>query len=200
MEIKPHQNLITKQWFVLLTVSFFIALFGLILQLLIPLDPRTTANEVAVILWPIIGGIILVMWAIAAPLVILWVKNLSFFLEEERITIKKGILTKVQQNIPYRAITDFLLNRSLYDRYLNIGTIRIQTAGQSRTPTGFEGQLSGLVDWDNLHQELRVKLKKLHPTAEPITTAENVAPVAGYTKLDEILAELKAIRKILESK
>lgn len=200
MEIKPHQNLITKQWFVLLTVTFFIALFGLILQILIPLDPKVTAGEVASILWPIIVGIILVMWVIAAPLVILWVKNLSYSLEEERITIKKGILTKVQQNIPYRAITDFLLHRSLYDRWLKIGTIRIQTAGQSRTPTGYEGQLSGLVDWDGLHKELRAKIKKLHLVAESTTTADNIPSAAGESKLDAILTELKAIRKVLESK
>ncbi len=200
MEIKPDKNLITKQWFVLLTVSFFSALFGLILQLLIPLDPNVTAGEVAIILWPIIVGVIILMWAIASPLVILWVKNLSYSLEEERITIKKGILTKVQQNIPYRAITDFLLNRSLYDRWLKIGTIRIQTAGQSRTPTGYEGQLSGLVDWDGLHQQLRAKIKKLHLVAESTTTAENISPATGDNKLDAILAELRAIRKELESK
>ncbi|MBN2093271.1 PH domain-containing protein [candidate division KSB1 bacterium] len=200
MEIKPHKNLITKLWFVLLTVTFFIALFGLILQILIPLDPKVTAGEVATILWPIILGIIILMWVIAAPLVILWVKNLSYSLEEERITIKKGILTKVQQNIPYRAITDFLLNRSLYDRWLKIGAIRIQTAGQSRTPTGYEGQLSGLVDWDGLHQQLRAKIKKLHLVAESTTTADNISPATGDNKLDAILIELKAIRKVLESK
>lgn len=200
MEIKPHKKLVTKQWFVLLTISVFIALFGLVLQLLISLEPRVTAGQIASILWPIILGIIILMWMIAVPLVILWVKNLSYFLEEERITIKKGILTKVQQNIPYRAITDFLLHRSLYDRWLKIGAIRIQTAGQSRTPTGYEGQLSGLVDWDDLHQQLRAKIKKLHLVAESTTTTESVIPVTGNKKLDEILAELKAIRQALERK
>jgi uncharacterized membrane protein YdbT with pleckstrin-like domain len=200
MEIRPHKNLVTKLYFVLLTISVVLALLGLILQILIPLDPRVTSGQVASILWPIILGIIILKWAIAVPLIILWVKNLSYFIEEDRISIKKGILTKVQQNVPYRAVTDFLLHRSLYDRYLNIGTIQIQTAGQSRTPTGYEGQLSGLVDWDNLHQQLRAKLKKLHLVAESITTAENIIPVTGDKKLDEILAELKAIRKVLERK
>ena len=116
----------------------------------------------------------------------------------ERITIYKGILTKVQQNIPYRAITDFILHRSLYDRFLNIGSIRIQTAGQSKTVTGYEGQLSGLAQWEDLHQQLRGKIKNLHPFADATAVAEKAAPVSTDNRLGEILEELKAIRKVLE--
>ncbi|MBN2091090.1 PH domain-containing protein, partial [candidate division KSB1 bacterium] len=118
MEIKPHKKLLAKQWLVLLTITFFIALFGIGLQLLIPLGEGVTSSQVAVILWPIIIGVILLMWVIAVPIIILWIKNLTYFIEEDRITVYKGILTKIQQNIPYRAITDFILHRSLYDRFL----------------------------------------------------------------------------------
>ena len=38
-------------------------------------------------------------------------------------------LTKKEQNIPYRSITDFVLKRGPFDRYLGIGTIQVQTAG-----------------------------------------------------------------------
>ena len=140
------------------------------------------------------------MWGISAPIIILWIKNLSYYIEDDRITIYKGILTKQQQNIPYRAITDFILHRSLFDRFLGIGAIRIQTAGQSRTATGYEGQLSGLVEWDDLHQQLRGKLKPLHPIAEATTVAEKTTPISSDEKLQQILEELKAIRKVLENK
>jgi putative membrane protein len=155
MEIKPDKKLITKQWIVLLTVSVSLALSGLVLQLLIPLDEGVTAGEVGKVLWPIVLGIVLLLWAVSVPIIKLWIKNLSYYIEDDRITIYKGILTKQQQNIPYRAITDFILRRSLYDRVLAIGSIRIQTAGQSHTATGYEGQLSGLIDWEDLHQQLR---------------------------------------------
>jgi len=195
MEIKPHKKLLTKQWLVLLTISFFIALFGLALQLLIPLKEGVNSSQVAVILWPITIGIILLMWAISVPIIILWIKNLTYFIEEERITIYKGILTKVQQNNPYRAITDFILHRSLYDRFLRIGAIRIQTAGQSKTVTGYEGQLSGLAWWEDLHQQLRGKIKNLHPIAESTTVAEKAAPLSTNDRLQQILEELKVIRQ-----
>jgi len=198
MEIKPHKKLITKQWLVLLTISVFIVLSGIVLQLLISLSDDVTPDQVAEILWPITVGLILLMWVISAPIIILWIKNLSYSIEDDRVTIHKGILTKVQQNIPYRAITDFILHRSLYDRFLGIGSICIQTAGQTQTATGYEGKMSGLVDFQDLHQQLRDTLKTLHPRAEAVTVAEKAPSLSGEDKLELILEELKAIRKVLE--
>jgi len=200
MEIKPDKKLLTKQWIVLLTISVFLVFIAISLQFLIPLEEGVTSSQVAIILWPITIGIILLLWAISAPIITLWIKNLAYYIEDDRITIFKGILTKQQQNIPYRAITDFILRRSLYDRFLSIGSIRIQTAGQSQTATGYEGLLSGLVQWEDLHQQLRNKLKILHPIAEATAVAESVSVLSSDDKLQQILEELKAIRKVLENK
>lgn len=200
MEIKPDKKLLTKQWLVLLTISVFLVFIAIALQFLIPLEEGETSSQVAIILWPITIGIILLLWAISAPIITLWIKNLAYYIEDDRITIFKGILTKQQQNIPYRAITDFILHRSLYDRFLSIGSIRIQTAGQSRTDAGYEGKLSGLVPWEDLLQQLRSKLKILHPIAEATAVAESVSVLSSDDKLQQILEELKAIRKVLENK
>ena len=197
MEINPHKKLLVKQWYNLLTISLFLAIVGIVLQFLIPLKESVTSSEVSSILWPIMLGVILLMWIISVPIIILWIKNLAYFIEEDRITIHKGILAKVQQNIPYRAITDFMLHRSLYDRFLGIGSIRIQTAGQTQTATGFEGQLAGLIQWGDLLQQLREKVKKLHPIAESTTVAENVTAQLKEDSLKQILEELRSIRKIL---
>ncbi len=199
MEVKPDARLLTKQWFSLLTFSFFVLLLGIVLQLLIPLSPNNAAGEVAVILWPITGGIIFVTWIISVPLVRLWIRNLTYFIEEDRITIHKGIVSKVQQNIPFRAVTDFRLYRSLYDRFLGIGTIQIQTAGQSHSVTGFEGQLSGLIQFDDLLQLLRKKLEALHPVSQGLTVTEPVSAPSDGDTLHLILEELRAIRKALET-
>ncbi len=200
MELKPHKKLVTKQWLTLLTISLVVLLVALILQLLIPLDKNVESREVTIIVWPIAIAAILVMWIIAVPIIILWIKNLSYYVEEDRVTIFKGILTKQQQNIPYRAITDFVLRRSIYDRFFGIGAIRIQTAGQSHNATGYEGQLSGLLNWEDLHQELRKRLKLLNYQADPTTVASGNKPFFAGDKTDLILEELRAIRKALEGK
>lgn len=125
MEVKPDKKLVTKQWLVLTTISISAALLGLILQFLIPLQDDVTSAQTAKVLWPITAAAIFLMWIISVPIVLLWIKNLSFHIEDDRVSIHKGILTKVQQNIPYRSMTDFVLHRSLFDRLLGIGALRI---------------------------------------------------------------------------
>jgi len=198
MEIKPNKKLFTKQLYVLLTISFLVLLVAVILQITIPLNPKVSASRVAAILWPIAFGIIILFWLIAVPIIKLWIKNLSYYIDEDRITIHKGILSKIKQNVPYRAITDFQLHRSLYDRFLGIASIKLQTAGQSPTATGFEAKLSGLIDWDNLLEQLRAKVKRLYPSSVTLETTNSTAN--DNALLEKILEELKGIRNALEKK
>jgi len=198
MEIKPNKKLFTKQLYVLLTISFLVLLVAVILQITIPLNPKVSASDVAAILWPIVFGVIFLLWLISAPIIKLWIKNLSYYIDEDRITIHKGILSKIKQNVPYRAITDFQLHRSLYDRFLGIASIKLQTAGQSPTATGFEAKLSGLIDWDNLLEQLREKVKRLYPSSVTLETTNSIAN--DNALLEKILEELKGIRNTLEKK
>jgi uncharacterized membrane protein YdbT with pleckstrin-like domain len=198
MEIKPNKNLFTKQLYVLLTISFLVLLVAAILQLTMPLNPKVSAGDVAAILWSIVFGVIFLLWLITVPIIKLWIKNLSYFIDEDRITIHKGILSKIKQNVPYRAITDFQLHRSLYDRFLGIASIKLQTAGQSPTATGFEAKLSGLIDWDDLLEQLRAKVKRLYPSSVTLETNESIANDKDL--LGKILEELKGIRNALEKK
>lgn len=191
----PHKKLKTKQILVLSTISLFILLLGLILQITIPLGDRVSGSQVASILWPIIFGVILLFWFITFPLVILWINNLHYFVEEDRIRIHKGILSKIQQNIPYKAVTDFILHRSLYDRLLGLGSIRIQTAGQSATATGYEGNIAGLIEWENIYDELRKILIRKKATMG-ITGVEE--PESEEEILKEILTELREIKEQLK--
>tara|TARA_Y100000780_G_C13326807_1_gene279879 strand:+ start:48 stop:458 length:411 start_codon:yes stop_codon:yes gene_type:complete len=135
------------------------------------------------------------MWIVFLPLIHLWIKNLSYFIRDDRITIQSGILTKKEKNIPYRSITDFVLVRGPFDRILGIGTIKVQTAGQSAE--GYEGNLSGLLDYKPLHADLREKLKFLHPISESATTSEPIKQT-NDSVLIQILEELKEIRKNTE--
>ena len=198
MEIKPNKNLFTKQLYVLLTISFLVLLVAAILQITIPLDPKVSASDVAAILWPIVFGVIFLLWLVAVPIIKLWITNLSYYIDEDRITIHKGILSKIKQNVPYRAITDFQLHRSLYDRFLGIASIKLQTAGQSPTATGFEAKLSGLIDWDDLLEKLRAKVKRLYPSSATLETNESITNDKDL--LEKILEELKGIRNALEKK
>ena len=193
--IKPHKKYWTAQILILATISVITLISAGMLHLIINYsnpDPEST-----LVLWAICCGANLVMWIISYPIIHLWTKNLTYIVRDDRITILSGILTKKEQNIPYRSITDFVLKRGPFDRYLKIGTIQVQTAGQSQTASGYEGCLSGILDYNSVHGNLRDKLKSLHPVSESTTTSEPIN-LSNENVLTQILEELKKIRKNTE--
>jgi uncharacterized membrane protein YdbT with pleckstrin-like domain len=193
--IKPDKKYFTKGIWVLLTITGIIIILAGILTLIFYLTG--TDSEAIPLTWIIATGVILVKWIISLPIIFYWIKNLTYVFYDDRVSIHKGIVTKTVQNIPFRAITDFALVRTLYERILGIGSIKIQTAGKSaQSPSQYEGSLSGLLDYEALHTELRAKIRSLHPVAESVTTSEP-GKVSGDLLLGEILKELKEIRKEL---
>lgn len=198
IQLKPDKKLLVKLFLIVSTISLLVLLLLLIIQTFVPFRFHGGLHPM-IILWLVFGGAIILFWVISTPLIFLWVKNLSYSIEEERITIYKGIITKIQQNIPYRAITDFMLHRSLYDRLLGIGSLRIQTAGQSVTPTGYEANMSGLIDWEKLLGELRARVKKNNESVQQ--SDETPIELINTTQLmREMVIELQNIRKLLEQK
>ena len=194
--IKPDKKYQTAQLLILSVLSSLIIIGAVVLNIIIYLEAGSDSDGIMVI-WLLCLGLISIMWIVSFPLIHLWIKNLSYFIHDDRITIKSGIITKKEQNIPYRSITDFVLARGPFDRILGIGTIKIQTAGQSTSATGYEGSLSGLLDYEPLHADLREKLKYLHPISESITTSESVKQ-SDDSVLVQILEELKEIRRNTE--
>jgi len=194
MEIRPDKKLITKSWLILISLSIVVVLFACLLHIIPALDSDVDFTQFSFYLWRIVFIVILLMWIISAPIMLLWIKNLSYFIEDDKIVIKKGILTKIKQNIPFRMITDFMLERTLYDRWLGIGSIKIQTAGQTQNATGYEGKLSGLINWNELHEKLRSDLTEARSSSKEISQSPEVDKEA----LENILIELKKISNILE--
>ncbi len=191
--LKPDRKYLIKGTWIIVTISALLALLIAIIHLVIYLvDGDMQAAE---ILWIVSLSIILAMWVIAYPILYLWYKNLEYRVYEDRVCIHKGILTKTQQNIPFRAITDFALVRTLYDRFLDIGSIKIQTAGKHISSSSqYEGNLAGLINYEQLHTDLRERVKKLHPVSGSVITRESEKP-ADAELWQEMLKELKEIRK-----
>tara|TARA_B110000014_G_scaffold254259_1_gene234651 strand:- start:690 stop:1265 length:576 start_codon:yes stop_codon:yes gene_type:complete len=136
-----------------------------------------------------------IIWVILCIFILffskLWINNLSYIIKNNNITIYKGIFTKVEQNIPDRKVTDFILHRDLLDRFLGIGSIKVQTAGGSGQ-MGYEGILSGILDYKDAHKNLRDKLVNIQIPNEMVT--KNTSPT-NDSVLNEILSELKDLNK-----
>jgi uncharacterized membrane protein YdbT with pleckstrin-like domain len=196
--VKPDKKYLTKGVWVLLTITGIIVLLAAILHLIFYLTE--TGAEAISITWIVTIGTLVAMWIISYPVVYYWIENIEYIIYDDRVSIHKGIITKTVQNIPFRAITDFALVRTLYDRILGIGSIKIQTAGKSaQSASQYEGSLSGLLDYETLHTELRTIIRSLHPVAESVTTVEP-GKKPDNKLLEEILQELREIRKDLKQR
>jgi len=196
--LKPDRKYLTKANLIFLTITGAIAICFAIIHLIIAL---TSGDREAIsIIWIFAGSLFLALWVIGWPLMYLWIKNLEYVIYDDRVSIHKGILTKTKQNIPFRAITDFALVRTLYDRALGIGSVKVQTAGKHiSSGSKYEGNLAGLLDYDQLHAELREILRALHPSSGPLTTSDAEVN-AGGDVMQEILKELKSINQNLAGK
>jgi putative membrane protein len=193
MQVLPDRRWLTKQYLVLATISLIVPVIAGLIHMIVLLatDPTDDVSIGLTVIWSVAGGLIGLLWAIAVPAVIMWYHRLGYQIEEDEITIRKGILTKIEQGIPLRMITDFRLQRTPYDRLLGIGSIQIQTAGQSQAATGYEGKLAGLEEWEALHQDLRNRVRG----------AESAPARAGGQKpAPDLLEEVRAIRRILENR
>ena len=154
MQLFPDRKLFRKQLMVLTTLTVLLAVIGAVVTAIMAVVEGESASAVPV-LWIVLGSVVAALWLVATPVIYLWIRNLSYRIQKDKVIINKGILTKTQQNIPIRMVTDFRLQRSLYDRWLGIGSILLQTAGQNQNATGYEGKLSGLTAWSDLHEELQ---------------------------------------------
>jgi len=190
--IKPDKKYFIKVVWILVTITVFIVLIAGVVHFIINMSQGN--QEAIFIIWFASVAALFLMWLLTIPIAHLWIKNLGYTIREDGIRIQKGIITKLQQNIPYRAVTDFALERTLYDRILGIGSVKIQTAGQSHSPTGYEGKLAGLTDYEQWHADLRERVRSLQPVSESITTAETTR-LSEKDLLMQILAELKEIKK-----
>ena len=186
--LKPDQLYFKKQIYILLLVTVIACMF-FIPFCLFALGEKESGSVL------IIGGM---GWLILCSFILffskLWINNLSYIIKDSSITIYKGIFTKIEQNIPDNKVTDFVLYRDLFDRFLGMGSIKVQTAGASGQ-SGFEGVLNGILDYEKVHTNLREKLVSTQTSNESVKNTN----VSNETVLVDILSELKDINKKLNN-
>ncbi|NQT64145.1 MAG: PH domain-containing protein [Candidatus Marinimicrobia bacterium] len=199
MELKPDLGLLMRrEIYTFLTITTFIVISVLIIQVLVViLDPEVTNDEFVKYVWSWVAGLLIACWVIVPWFQYLWIINLKYVVDDERLVIHKGILFKKSVSIPYSAITDFTLSRSLYERWLEIGTLLVQTAGQGAQAGGHEGRLEGLVEFEALHTELRAKIKVYQGNLRGGKTVPTEAVEGDDVVLMSILEEIKKINRKL---
>jgi len=183
--LKPNKLYFKKHIYFILLLSILVDIFFIPFCLIIQAENN---SGFLLFIYGCIGWVVLCAFILFFSK--LWINNLTYIIKDNNIRIYKGIFTKVEQNIPNRKVTDFILHRDLLDRFLGLGSIKVQTAGGSGE-MGYEGILNGILEYEEVHKNLRDKLVSTQTSHETVQINENSNDVV----LNEILSELKDINK-----
>jgi len=110
-------------------------------------------------------------------------RSLRYRFDEEGISMAWGILFRREINLTYRRIQDIHVTRNLFQRWMGLASVAIQTASGSATP---EMTIEGILEVDGLRDFLYSKMRGARGESAPVSTESE--PV------DEVLQLLHEIR------
>jgi putative membrane protein len=122
--------------------------------------------------------------------------TLRFEFTDESVTVSWGRLWHREVYLTYARIQDIHLSRGLFQRWLGLGTIHIQTAsGSSKPEMSIEGLLEHEMVRDFLYSRMRGASDGRKPAPRERSAMHDALPV-----LEEIRDELRSIRGTLEGR
>ena len=152
--------------------------------------------------WILSGTVILLATVVGIPLIIIWVLAGSRLtqrhfartkceLSEKFLKVEKGVIEKVEKNIPLDQITDLGLVEGPVMRYLGIKQISVETAGQSGQ--GPLVKLVGIEGVENFRDQVLKQRDLIVQQKNTGRTHEASAQVGQSDVLKDILVTLKSI-------
>ena len=206
--LTPSPKYLTKMRVTMVLLALAIILSGALLGFLLSFTPDI-GRDGAVLTFKV-TAVLNIIWLVPALLLSgPYYRSLAYEIENDEVIVRAGIVTKSVKHVPYRTVTNITIRRGILDRWLfGLGTLIIQTAGMSGS-TGAEEVLIGLDDVQNVYDLVVEELRRFRGSMAP-TAAEEILDgtsqeAAGYNQawtggmLDDILVELRTIRKTLES-
>jgi len=129
--------------------------------------------------------------------------TMRYVVEEEGITMRWGILFRREVSLTYARIQDIHLVSNLFERWLGLARIQVQTASGSASA---EMTIEGLPQFEAIRDFLYSKMRGSRDLAglRSASAAERALPAGGLEELTgllrEITAEVRAIRHALPAR
>lgn len=117
----------------------------------------------------------------------LYWKNYSFEFLNERVVIKRGVISKRKVSIPYERIQNVNIVKGVFERIFNVSNIQIETAGGARV----EGTIQGILDPEPIEGFILRKVKA-------IQTGDALGDVFSRSKSTDPPLKVKMVLKILK--
>jgi len=139
----------------------------------------------------------LLWWAPGMLLSGPYYRSLHYEIHEDEMIVNAGIVTKSIKHVPFRTVTNLTVKRGLFDRWLGIGTLDIETAGMSSTQGAPEQSLVGLENPQEVYELVVAALHRFRGAMAPSSAEEEAPATASPEALNAILAEVRAIRQAM---
>ncbi len=149
-----------------------------------------------------------VLSTIALPFVILPLyfkyKTLRYRFDDDGVSVSYGLIWRRETYLTYARIQDIHVTRNIFERWLGIGTVKIQTASGSSSATE---SIIGVTAFQDVRNYLYARMRGHRGVKQRTALAGGVAQAALSTGADAhavealsgIRDELRAVRTLLES-
>jgi len=118
--------------------------------------------------------------------------SLRYRFDDEGVSMAWGVLFRREINLTYRRIQDIHVTRNLFQRWMGLATLAIQTASGSAAP---EMSIEGILEVDQLRDHLYSRMRGARGEAEDDGTGDVGQPADEALRLlHEIRDELVALR------
>ena len=121
-------------------------------------------------------------------------KTLRYRFDAEGVSVSHGLLWRKETYLTYARIQDIHVTRNIFERWLGIGTVEIQTAAGSASP---EEAITGIREFNEVRDFLYARMRGHRLTSHK---ANGTAPAAANGILTGIRDDLQAIRHLLEDR
>jgi len=147
----------------------------------------------------------LILGFTAVIYILLWIwvgmfyDSMSYELREDEINWKRGVWFQTTGIVPYNRITNLDVRQGPLMRFLKISNLAIQTAGYSGQAVP-EIRIEAIEHAEELRELIRSHVRGCSTHDDGTGSAKHVATPPGVSVHQQMLAELKHIRSLLEQK
>ena len=195
---QPKKSFLTKNLIIVAMVVIGTWAFVYVMLHFILKDNQVSNYVSKALFWSIVPNLV---WGLPLFLSMFPIyKRYRYELLDDEIVVHSGWLVQKVRHVPYRMVTNIEVTRGLLDRWLGIGTLNVETAGNSDPSKKAEARLQGLEDVHAVYEEVAACLRAFDE-AQQRPTWERTRRAAAASDADSredvlqaILAELKGIR------
>lgn len=161
-QAQPHPKLLVN-WFFSKIVGFFIVLIFFLISFAPLLFNTKIRPSISALVYGFLGFFILLV-VISFIYIIYLRKTYEYYITNQRVIFKGGLLFKTTRSVPFHKITDVEISQHILEQILGLYKLNIFTAGTG----SFKAEIifSGLTDAKVPEQVLKDILKKYKSTGE----------------------------------